>query len=141
MEGVDGCPEGLEGRVQTGRIGSVVTRSSYQRRYAPGERFRARILKADPSLADILDTPAEVADEPSLPVPKTPQPMGPASLKDLKDANAVYSNLIRMYGLSPGDTVDPVLLEPDILKLCLDAGVLLDMDGTGFTYRLGAPTR
>lgn len=124
------------------RIGSVVTRSSYQRRFAPGERFKARILKADASLADILDAPAEVADAPAIPVPKAPRPMEPQpSLKDLKDANAIYSNLIRMYGLSPGDIVDSAMLEPDLVKLCVDSGVLLDEDGTGILFRLGAPAK
>ena len=124
------------------RIGSVVTRSSYQRRFAPGERFKARILKADASLADILDAPAEVAEAPPIPVPKAPKPMEPEpSLKDLKDANAIYSNLIRMYGLSPGDLVDSAMLEPDLVKLCLDSGVLVNEDDAGFFLRLGAPAK
>lgn len=123
------------------RIGSITTRSSYIRRFAPGERFRERILKADPSLAEVLDAPADEAAMPSIPAPNSVVSMDAPALPPRPDlppeASAVYSNLISLYGLTPGQFIDPALVEPDILAQCLEWGLIKDPDGSGTSYILG----
>lgn len=122
------------------RIGSITTRSSYIRRFAPGERFRERILKADPSLAEVLDAPADDAALPTLPPSTSVEPMEAPVLPPRPDlppeAGAVYAHMISIYGFTPGQLIDPTLVDQEILEQCLEWGLVRDLDGSRTSYIL-----
>lgn len=135
------------------RIGSIVTRSSYTRKYAPNERFKK--LLAD-SMKDMVieEAPPEVVT-PLPPIPKLPtpsvsvEPLKPAEPRpgekpkheygpDGRDSEGFTEEEVGQlklellkfmgtYGLDVGDPFDEALMDPELKEALRSEGAIFEV--------------